>query len=235
MSKTLAVMQPYFFPYIGYFQLLNLADTFVFYDDVTYIKQGWISRNRLLVEGHPHLFSVPLRNASSNVLIADLLVAPEVGRWLSKFERLLTLNYRKAPFFDAVMEIVLASCLSGSDRFMDWLVASHCLIVQYLSIETRLILSSSSYGNRHLNREERLIDICKRESCDTYVNPAGGRALYAASNFAKEGIKLCFLEPKNVTYSQFSGAPVSGLSIIDVLMFNSASETRSLLESYRST
>ncbi len=229
---TLAVMQPYFFPYIGYFQLLNLADTFVLYDDVTYIKQGWVNRNRVLVGGRPHMFTVPLRNASSSVLISDLLVGVQADRWWSKFERLLALNYRKAPYFDDVMGLVRASCLVESERFIDWLIVSHHVISQYLSIDTRVITSSSSYDNRHLDRAERLIDICKRESCDRYVNAIGGQELYAPAHFARRGVELRFLKSEEVTYRQFSGPSIPGLSIIDVLMFNSVGRTRALLDMY---
>ena len=215
----LAIMQPYLFPYIGYFQLLNAVDRFVLFDDVAYINRGWINRNRILVNGQAHLFTVPLHNASQNVLIKDLELAVD-DKWRAKFLRTLDLAYRRAPHYAPTMEIVTAVVNLRTSHLRDWLLVSLQRIHAYLEIPTRLIESSESCANRQLRGQERILDICRQEHADHYLNPIGGTDLYDHAAFAANGVRLSFVKAKPGSYPQFGAPFVPWLSIIDVLMFN---------------
>src|SRR5258708_21690699 len=98
---TAAIMQPYFFPYLGYYQLVNAVDTFVFFDDVNYINKGWINRNQLLHQNKPSRFTVPLLRASQNRKINEIELS-DFSAWRKQFLRTLEMNYKRAPFFDFV-------------------------------------------------------------------------------------------------------------------------------------
>lgn len=225
----LAIMQPYFFAYIGYFQLMALVDRFVLLDDVTYINRGWINRNSILVNGKPHLFTVPLSNASQHVLIKDLVVASRPS-WQRRFRRTIECAYRRAPFYDRVAGLLEHVLTTESNRFRHWLQTSLMEVKNYLHLKTEIIESSDRYGNRHLKGQERILDICCQESATHYVNVPGGRELYSRREFAERGIALHFIEPADVSYRQFGLPFVPRLSMIDVMMFNSVAQTRRLLK-----
>ncbi len=224
-------MQPYLFPYIGYFQLVKAVDKFVVYDDVHFINRGWINRNNLLVNGKASLFTVPLAGASQNRLIKDIPVV-EFEKWREKFLRTILVNYRRAPFFDPVYGL-LAGMLTPGNVYISQLVrASLKAIVGYLEIGTVIVDSSATYQNEHLKAQERILDICRQEACTTYINPIGGTELYDRGRFAAAGIELKFIKSKPVTYRQFGEPFVPWLSILDVLMFNPVIEVNHLLNEY---
>jgi hypothetical protein len=231
---TLAIMQPYLFPYIGYYQLLNAVDRFVIYDDVTYIKQGWINRNNTLSNGQPLLFTMPLIDASSNRLIKDILVNDRLFEpWKVKFLRTLAQSYSKAPNVAKVVELVEQVLKQAPGRSISEVAGESLHIVHsYLKLNTELIRSSNQYGNNHLSGQQRVLDICRQEVATAYINPIGGQSLYDKEIFQFHGINLSFIKSRLVTYQQYKNNFVPWLSIIDVLMFNSADETRSLLNEY---
>lgn len=216
----IAVMQPYFFPYIGYFQLINAVDKFVIYDDVNYINRGWINRNRILVNGKAHMFTVPLKEASQNRLIKDIEVSDD-GIWRNKFLKTIEMNYKKAPYYDSISLIISKIILSATKSISGLIRQSLIEISQYLTIDTIVQDSSAIYSNRHLKAEERIIDICRKEGADQYINPSGGTELYSKERFEREGIELLFLKSNPIIYGQFKNEFAPWLSIIDVLMFNS--------------
>jgi hypothetical protein len=216
----LAVMQPYIFPYIGYFQLIHTSDKFVFYDDVNYIKQGWVNRNRILINESPSYFSIPLRNASSNALIKDTRIDfSEKKR--NKLLRTFDQNYKKAPFYNEVSELISDVLSIDTDNISELATESILRTCDYLGLVREFHLSSERYGNQELDRTERLLDMCDKEKADKYVNSEGGRHLYSKEEFEVNGIELSFLTPEPRSYQQFSKDFVSNLSIIDVLMHNS--------------
>jgi hypothetical protein len=216
----LAIMQPYLFPYIGYFQLMAAVDRFVVYDDVAFIKGGWINRNCLRQGGQRQLFTLPLKGASPNRRIADTRIdLPQLPHWLAGFRRTLAQNYGRAPHFERVQALV-------DDVFEPpWptsiatlnLRALRC-VAGYLGIDTDIVDSSAGYGNRDLSGQDRVIDICRREGARTYANAIGGRELYDAAAFARHGVALRFLKTGDLRYAQGRGAFVPSLSILDVLM-----------------
>jgi hypothetical protein len=221
----LAIMQPYFLPYIGYFQLINAVDKFVLFDDVNFINRGWINRNRILVHGKAHIFTVPLREASQNKLIKDIQVADSMN-WIEKIKKTFELNYKKAPYFQDVYGI-LRNIISARDTELSSLILrSISKIMEYLDINTQLVETSSIYSNEHLKGQDRIIDICNKELADHYINSIGGMELYSKQQFHKEGIRLNFLKSLPIEYKQFQNEFVPWLSIIDVLMFNSQEEIK---------
>jgi hypothetical protein len=227
-------MQPYLFPYLGYFQLMYAVDRFVVYDDVAFIKQGWINRNRILINGQPGYFNVPVKHASSFTSIRDTFIDdhPQSGRWAAKILKTLENAYRRAPEFARVFPHLEAVFLSGTDRIADLAVASLKTVAQLLDIRTDWVDSSTRYGNAHLKGEDRVLAICKAEDATEYINAAGGRELYSRARFEAAGVRLRFIQPASIEYTQFGPPFVPSLSIIDVLMFNPRERVRGFLETY---
>jgi hypothetical protein len=225
----LAVMQPYFFPYVGYFQLIGLVDKFVFYDDVNYIKNGWINRNRILTGGQAQYLTVPLAGASPFQKINEVMVAND-KIWRKKSIERLRHSYAKAPFFSDVNELV-CNVLAADEVSIAALAKKSVVDVsEYLGLGTQFVDSSVQYGNSSLTGQSRVIDICRLEGARTYTNPPGGKDLYDAQQFAASGVELRFLQPALPPYPQFADDFVTGLSIIDVLMFNDKRAVRDMLE-----
>ena len=229
----LAIMQPYFFPYIGYFQLINSVDRFVIYDDVNFIKQGWINRNKLLVSGKEYLFSIKLQDASSFRLIKDTEIHDNFyERWKTKFIKSIEINYKSAQYFRSVSNMV-EDVLNSESRYISKLATNSLKAVcNYLEIKTSFIDTSSNYQNNHLSGQDRILDICKKEEASHYINSKGGIELYSKNDFREQGTILHFLSPKPTEYRQFKNNFVPWLSIIDVLMFNSPPQVREMLDKY---
>lgn len=227
----IAVMQPYLFPYIGYFQLMRAVDKFVILDDVTYIKSGWINRNRILANRKVLLFTVPIAAASSNKLIQDLEIA-EQRNWRDKLLKTIALAYKKAPCFEVVYPLIERIIRYPGRLLADYLVNSLTHLHRHLGLKTELVMCSRHYRNPSLRGQERILDICHRENAHEYINAPGGTTLYSASDFAGAGITLRFLRPRAIQYRQFGDEFVAWLSIIDVLMFNPLEQVRDYLNEF---
>lgn len=224
-------MQPYLFPYIGYFQLMRAVDKFVVLDDVAFIRRGWINRNRVLINRRAHTFTIPLERVSQNKLIAELDIAQQ-GNWREKLLKTLTLAYKRAPFFETVYPLIERTILYSGRLLADYIGNSLFELHRYLELETELVRTSRTYNNRNLKGEDRILDICRRENGNEYINSIGGTALYSGDRFAGAGIALRFLKPGTIRYRQFGAEFVPSLSIIDVLMFNGPRRTAEYLNEY---
>ena len=226
-------MQPYIFPYIGYFQMVHAVDKFVFYDDVNFIKKGWINRNRILVNGKDFMLTVPLLKASQNNLILESYLRKDTyGEWKDKLLQTIELNYKKASHFEEIFPLLKTFFDADYQNISEMAIESVKLVSQYLGLNTEFALSSEAYENRGLERQKRLIDICKIEKANHYINALGGQELYKKEDFLKEGIKLDFIKTLPIEYKQFNNDFVPWLSIIDVLMFNSKEEAQEMLNKY---
>jgi hypothetical protein len=226
--KTIAIMQPYFLPYIGYFQLMAAVDKFVVFDDVNFINRGWINRNRLLLNGTAHTFTLPLHRASQNRLICETELVGDPS-WREGFLHTIRHAYRRAPCY-AQVSAILENIINYPTIWLnEFLLNSLHEIIRYLSIEVEIVNTSRLYQNSALKGQERILDICSQENADIYINPIGGIEIYDQASFLKRGIKLCFLHSRPVTYSQGGNEYVPGLSILDVLMFNSPIAARQFL------
>lgn len=213
-----AIMQPYFFPYIGYFQLINAVDTFVVFDDVNFIKKGWINRNNLLVNNQAYLFTLPIKGMSQNKKINETELSFETN-WKGNLLETIKQNYKKTPQFHRVYPIIENSILSEVNNIAQFNFIQIQAICNYLNITTRLIPSSIIYNNTQLKGQERIIDICIKEKTTCYINPIGGTTLYNKQAFENHKLDLYFLKPMIVEYKQMNNSFVQYLSIIDTLMF----------------
>ena len=222
----IAVMQPYIFPYIGYFQLMNYVDKFILYDDVTFIKRGWINRNKLLLNGNSFMFTVPIVNASQNTLIKDIKVAIDT-RWKNKFYKTIEFAYKKTPFYNEIMSIICQVIDLRTKYLKDIHLISFELIVKYTGLETIIVDSSSVYNNDDLNGQNRIIDICIKEQATQYVNLYGGKKLYNHDEFNKKRLDLKFIKNNNQLIKR-----ENKFSIIHDLMITKSSEMKNLYEDY---
>lgn len=225
---TLGIMQPYFMPYIGYWQLMAAVDTYVIYDDVNYIKKGWINRNNILVNNDKQLFTISLNGASQNKLINEITIADD----FTKLRKTIHMAYHKAPYYNDVMALLDKIFSYQSSNLADFIANSIELVCQYLDIQTKIIMSSDIEKDNSLKGQDKILEICKLLNADTYYNAIGGQELYDKSVFEKENIKLCFLKSDIPEYSQYNNNFVPGLSIIDVLMFNNPMQVNKMLIDY---
>jgi glycosyltransferase involved in cell wall biosynthesis len=222
-----AANQPYLFPYLGYWQLINAADVFLIGDDYSYMRKSWINRNRILVGGRPQWLRMEVEDASSFRSIIDTKIKP-IG--LKNKLRTLEMAYHKAPFFaDAYALARRVLTYDSGGMLAPFLENSIREVCAYLGIETRIGHTSDFPGNAALKREKRIYDFCHRLGADVYLNAPGGQALYRFDGFRSEGIELRFLQPELRPYPQFGAPFVSSLSILDVLMFNSREAAHDML------
>jgi len=222
-----AIMQPYFLPYIGYFQLIASVDKFVLYDNIKYTKKGWINRNRMLQNGNDQVFSLSLAKASDSLDIIDRAIASEFSRQklLNQFRG----NYAKAPYFKDFWPLMESIILFQDDNLFRYIQNSISIVCAYLGINTEIVASSSVEADHDLIGEKRVIAICEAFKATKYINPFGGIGLYSEGEFAKKAIELKFLKSKVIHYNQLSFDFVPWLSIVDLLFFNSIERVRHII------
>ena len=226
---TLAIMQPYLFSYIGYWQLINAVDTFVIFDDVNFIKKGYINRNSILVGGKSQQITLELIGASQNKLINEI----KVGNNSQKLLKTIEMSYKKAPYFDnvfSILEDILNQEESNLAKFIGYSLQK---ISNYLEIDTKFIYSSSIEKDNSLKAQNKILDICKKLDATDYINAIGGKELYDKDKFEKQNIKLNFLEPEIQKYMQLESEFISYLSIIDIIMFNNKDNISKMLMQYK--
>jgi hypothetical protein len=224
----IGIMQPYFFPYLGYFQLIQAVDRFVIYDDVNFIKGGWVNRNFILSQGRPQRITMQLFGASPNKLINAI----EVGSNMKKLLMTISQAYSKAPCYSLVFPMI-ETCLTYPEknlaRFLEFSLRTIC---GYFRIKTEIFVSSNLKKDHNLKGAEKVVAICKTLNGKAYINAIGGKELYKEELFLQNKMELCFLQMSAVTYPQFHGIFVPNLSIIDVMMFNSQERISHLLHEY---
>lgn len=225
------VMQPYFMPYLGYFQLMAYVDKYVIFDDVNYIKRGWSARNNILVSGQKHLFSISVSGGSQNNRYTDVVISDD----FSKLHKTIEMSYKKAPYYNETMQILDNVFQFPDKRFNYFIKNSFAQILDYLGINTELILSSSLDNDKELKGQEKILDICKKLKADKYVNTIAGEELYDKQMFKENGMELQFLNTELTPYPQLNKGFVSGCSIIDVLMMNPVERIKELLKDFSLT
>ena len=224
----LAIMQPYFLPYIGYFQLIKTADTFLIYDDVQFIKGGWINRNYILSNGNKLMFNLILKGASVNKLINEISVQTDQNKLLKTIYH----SYKKALYFEFTYPLI-ENILDFKDKNLARFIGNSIIhICNYLKIDTEIIYSSSMEKNNELKAQEKIIHICKLLNADIYINAIGGQDLYDKESFKKACIDLKFIKNNSTPYTQFKNEFIPWLSILDVMMFNSVEEINKMLDNY---
>jgi len=224
-------MQPYLFPYIGYFQLLNCVDTIVIYDDVNYIKKGWINRNKILVNGISNLFTISLKDSSQNKHINQIEIS-DGSNWRENLIKKIEYAYKKAPLFDDIFPLISEIIKNEESNLSSYLIFSLKKISNYLRIDTNFVTSSELVKDNSLKGQDKIVEICRIMNASEYINAIGGLDLYENNIFLKNNVTLKFIKAKPVIYSQFKNEFVPWLSIIDVLMFNSIKEIKMMLKEY---
>jgi len=229
----LAIMQPYFFPYIGYYQLVKAVDHFIFYDDVNFIKRGWINRTNIITREGKQLLSISLSQSSQNKRINEIELTGSQDKLLKSIE----FTYKRAPFFNDIFPII-ESCFDEQFKLISE-VAAHSIkaVSNYLDFGTEFSFSSEFHRSTvGYEKARRLKDICRKENADVYINSIGGQAIYTKEEFESQGIEMFFLKSNNNLH--YSQAPVRkdtfepSLSIIDVLMFNNREKVKEMLGNF---
>ena len=216
----LAIMQPYFFPYVGYFQLIAAVDLFIVYDNIKYTKKGWINRNRMLQNGEDVMFSLPLRSDSDYLDVRDRELAADFNR--GKLLNQLKGAYRHAPYFEQTFPLVEKIVEYDETNLFRFLHRSIVKTCEHLGITTDIRVSSRVAINHELKNQDKVLALCKAVGANTYVNAIGGTDLYSKDAFRENGIDLKFIQSKPFEYAQFDDEFVPWLSIIDVMMFNAS-------------
>ena len=224
-------MQPYFLPYIGYWQLMNAVDRFVVYDNIQYTKRGWINRNRILVNGQPQYFTLPLKHDSDfkNVDQRRLVDDWETYKW--KLMRKITAVYKQAPFFKDTDEVLLDCFECANYNLFRFILNSLYMVKGYLDIHTPLIRSSTINIDHSLRGKDKVLAICKALGADRYINPCGGVELYDKQEFFNQDIELVFLKAEEHVYDQYAEW-VPWLSILDIMMFNQVETIQQMLSQF---
>jgi WbqC-like protein family len=227
-----AIMQPYFLPYIGYFQLIAAVDIFVVYDNIQFSKKGWFHRNRMLQNGSDIYFSLPLKNDSDYLNVDQRFLADSWQTEKDKMKRKFIENYRKAPFYTENWPIIEEILNSEEINLFEFNFSSLKKFCKALEINTLLKKSSEIDIDHSLKGQKKVLAICKELKAESYINPIGGLELYAGQDFEKQEIDLSFLKSKLPVYSQFQPNFVAGLSILDLLMFCSIADIKKQLSEY---
>ena len=232
MSHTVAIMQPYLFPYLGYIQLMQAVDEFIFFDTAQFIRKGWIHRNRIVLNGKIHTFTVPVTKCARNTLIQDVLWSPDPSvrtKLLQTFKQ----AYKNAPYVDVVLPWIERT-LCSTESSVSKLIEMHFIdLYKYLGLEVNFTLASTRMWTDASGASQRILSMCQDLNATCYINPINGRHLYTVSDFAERGVELQFLEMEVVEYPQMGEGFVSHLSMIDVLMMNAPSEVLNLLQNHQ--
>lgn len=225
---TIAIMQPYFLPYIGYWQLINAVNLFVIFDDVNFINKSFINHNNILINYQKQQFTLELIKASQNKIINSITIGNNQKNLLKTIE----MAYKKAPYFMNIFPIIENILLQKEKNLSKYIGFSLAEISTYLGINTQFIYSSDVNKNNDLKAQNKIIEICKKLEAKNYINPIGGQELYNKKIFEHEKINLNFLKTDFIEYKQFKNEFIPYLSIIDILMFNSIVEIKNMLDKY---
>ncbi len=225
----LGIMQPYFFPYIGYFQLMNAVDEFILYDNIKYTKKGWVNRNRILVNGKVTYISLPLKKDNDYLDVKERVLADTWNGDSRKMINRIKESYKNAPYFEYVFPVIKDCILFEEKNLFLFIYHSLLRIKEYLEIPTTLTISSTVSIDHKLKAEKKVIALCLNREANTYINPIGGVELYDKEEFKKQGIILQFIKTKDFIYHQFGNEFVPFLSIIDMMMHCSKEEINKYL------
>lgn len=214
-----AIMQPYFLPYIGYFQLIAAVNLFILYDNIKYTKKGWINRNRFLCNGRDAMFSLPLKADSDLLDIRERRLASDFN--CDRLINQLAGAYRKAPYFEHAFPLIEQILRQKEQNLFQFLYGSIVLVCQHIGITTEIRISSDIPIDHALKNQDKVLALCEAVGTNVYVNAIGGIDLYSKEDFRSHRIELKFIRSKPFVYRQFGNDFVPWLSIVDVLMFNS--------------
>ena len=214
----LAIMQPYFFPYIGYFQLIASVDLFILYDNIKYTKKGWINRNRMLQNGKDEMFTLPLKSGSDYLDVRDRVLAADFSG--EKFLKRIAGAYRRAPYYAQTVPMIEQIVMYKDRNLFGFIHHSVARTCKHLRLATEIRVSSTVDIDHGLKNQEKVIALCNSVGASTYVNAIGGMDIYSKKDFVDRGIGLKFIKSHPFEYAQFGREFIAWLSIVDVMMFN---------------
>ena len=251
----LAIMQPYFLPYIGYFQAIYAVDKYILYSNVNFSKHSWINRNRVLMKnGNTIIVSAPLISQSSNTLIKSIKIFNDVD-WNKRLLKTIYFNYKGAIYFEetySFLENIFENSFEYLYQLNGYLIESICNFIgidttieysnlnKYDDLEEMLLeIDKDNYSQfqyllktKPEKKVARILELCKSENATTYINAIGGQDLYSKEEFLKYGIDLNFIKTEEFDYPQFNHNFQPNLSIVDVLMHNWSEGTKKLLDKH---
>ena len=225
-------MQPYFLPYLGYWQLLHAVDKFVIYDNIEFSKRGWFHRNQILMNNEAKLFSLPIKKDSDFLDVRERYIADDGLKQLRKIVGQIKSAYSKAPHFKEVIPIIEQLFLYDEKNLFKYILNAIKSIKKEIKIDTEIIVSSEVEIDHSLKGENKVLAICKQLNASSYLNAIGGLELYDRNRFAEEDIPISFIKMDEIIYDQKSSSFVPYLSIIDVLMHNNKEEISKMLDKY---
>lgn len=232
MVRTIAMMQPYLFPYLGYFQLIAAADVFVLGDDLQYIRSGWVNRNRILCNGEAKLITFPLKRDRYDLPINQRQLSETFDDEIDRLLITLRRCYTRAPYFNQAMPLLERLMRFPARNLSIFTEHSIREICAYLHIDTPIMRGSDMDIETPTDKQDRVLKIVKTFAGGRYINPIGGVELYHSEYFARRGVELSFFKMDPIEYWQLKDAFVGNLSIIDVLMFNCVDHVQELLQCY---
>jgi len=227
---TVGIMQPYFLPYIGYWQLINAVDVFVVYDNIQYTKKGWINRNRVLNNGKDVYITLPIEKDSDYLNVDERIISKNFDK--KKLLIQIREYYKKAPYLSTGIKLFEEILMFEDRNLFEFIFNSIKVICNNLEIKTQILISSKIEINHKLKGKDKVISICKALNANNYINPIGGVELYNKNDFQVENINLKFLQTQYFEYSQKEFSFVPFLSILDMLMFNTIDEIKYNLLKY---
>lgn len=230
--NRIAIMQPYFLPYLGYWQLMGYVDRFVVYDDIQFTKKGWIHRNRYLNNGSDQMFTLPLKKGSDFLDVAERRLSDSWGDERRKLKRKIEGAYNKKLKFHEAMPIFEACIECQESNLFEFIFGSIKTVSRVLDINTELLVSSELGNSKHLKGQERVLEICKTLGATEYVNPIGGYGLYNQKAFSEQGVDLKFHKIGDVHYDQAQKHYIQNLSVLDMLMFVGVEGVKSELDNF---
>jgi hypothetical protein len=211
-------MQPYLFPYLGYWELIKAVDKFLILDDVHYIKQGWINRNRIIVNGAPSWLTIPIKNQSSHKKIHDLEIVADPA-WRKKSINSIYLSYKASPYFDEIFPIISKILSCNTENLSCLLRFQIEEIGKLLGLNAEILPTARMYATQSARGQDRVIGLCEMLQANTYINLPGGELLYKKEDFSTKGLELKFVSPRQIVYHQpRTDEFIPNLSIVDVLM-----------------
>jgi hypothetical protein len=225
----IAIMQPYLFPYIAYWQLIKAVDKFIIFDDINFINKGYINRNNILVNDKSYQFTLELIGASQNKLINEI----QIGKNSNKILKSIEYNYKKAPYFKNAFPLLEDIFNQKEKNLAKFIGYSLKKISNYFEIDTSFVYSSEIEKNSNLKNQDKIIDICEKLNAKEYINLIGGRELYKKEEFISRNIELSFIDTRPEKYQQFNNKFTTSLSIIDIMMFNNKVKINNMLNNYQ--
>lgn len=190
-----SIMQPYYVPYIGYWELIARSDVFVLYDDAQYKKGGWINRNRIIYNGELKYLTIPINNASPHKRIFDLEPSVNFNEYMEGVRNKLENYYGYSAHFEQLVDFINETHVESEfwnlGKFLDANIRNTC---SKFEIKTRIFRSSEIQYNRSGDAQTKVISICNAVGATKYINPLGGKTLYSEQKFIENGVALNFTE-----------------------------------------